>query len=629
MVACAQKHWDPPGPSPLLPRVVPLPGTLVPVLHELSLWDLVRLLKVTEDMSGVEGFPQIRTEMLLRYVVRHVSSTAWASASAGDAAALHALVVYFADRGAAGAAASPGAPAAGSADSAGGMELARIRNICKQHFCPAIIALVGARAWPAVAVSDILYTLAPRNLLTGAAAGAVLQWMAAAEAEAAGAGGEPISLVDTVDLLLGLAACPEVYVGEEEGSAGDAGGTAASASRGQCELDALFRACAPRLSAGLLALEAYGAAAAASSSAAAPTPLPTLAALGSALCDRFGRVFQHSHQGASAGSGELEEPLEPELAPLLKALALCARARLAALRELQLERERDSSRPRATAAAGAGAFARQPSPEGAAAAQALSLGRSLACLGLWCPDYVGALCEEWDRLWGRPYFSALLPPAAAADALFLASLSAARGGVPPFPVAPLRLRAEWNETGKILFLLTHPTQRSMAQRFYLRPLLPRPSTIKSAAESAFGRAFAEAWEECRAAAPTLGAASGSTTAAAAAALRHGVSGEGPHVTPEGCVVDIAIAGASHGVRLVRGGDLRPSRAGLKASLLAEQDILEAAGWTVEYILEADVAVWSDVRLRTALHTADSTKAAHPGLAMQVAMRLSKTGAVWR
>ena len=64
------------------------------------------------------------------------------------------------------------------------MELARIRNICKQHFCPAIIALVGARAWPAVAVSDILYTLAPRNLLTGAAAGAVLQWMAAAEAEA-------------------------------------------------------------------------------------------------------------------------------------------------------------------------------------------------------------------------------------------------------------------------------------------------------------------------------------------------------------------------------------------------------------------------------------------------------------
>ena len=601
LVACAQSYFAayplapaasaPLPTAPSLPRVMPLPGSAIPQLHELSLWELVRLLKVEEDMAGVAGFPRLRAELLLRHAVRLMAAVPWERASAEDAAALHALAVHFADRAVSGGSEGAAAAAAGGEEAAGGApsgaadEFKRLQNACKQHFSPAIAALLEARAWPPAAVADIAHTLGPRRLLSGAAAGALVRYVAAVAApaaagaaaatDAAAAGAPALGLEEAVDLLLGLAACPEVELEEEGGACG------------QGEVDAVFRACAERLRSQLLAQE--DPATATATAAAAPvtpvTPLATLAALAQALCERFDSEGKDAALAAGSGPGG-EGGAPPSLTALAQAIGTCAAARLRA----HVSEQPQAPLPlvalvAASASAGApapassaSAAARAYTGESAVAAHALAIAKCLGCMGVWHAPLVGLVGGEWGRRWGRAGFAALLSPRAAADALFLASLSAAHARAPPFPPAPGRLCAGWNESGKILFLLN-----GLGKGLHARPLLPRPFPPRPA-EAAFARAFAAAWEECRSAAE----AGGGGGAAALDVLRH-ASG-GTFVTPEGCVLDVAVPGASCGGRVVRSSsDYRPGRSGLSATLLAEQGVLEATGWTVEYVLEADLS----------------------------------------
>lgn len=60
------------------------------------------------------------------------------------------------------------------------------------------------------------------------------------------------------------------------------------------------------------------------------------------------------------------------------------------------------------------------------------------------------------------------------------------------------------------------------------------------------------------------------------------------VTPEGVALDVAVPGAKCGVRVLPQRALRPGKDGLRAGIGAEQGVLEASGWTVEYVLEADI-----------------------------------------
>jgi hypothetical protein len=63
------------------------------------------------------------------------------------------------------------------------------------------------------------------------------------------------------------------------------------------------------------------------------------------------------------------------------------------------------------------------------------------------------------------------------------------------------------------------------------------------------------------------------------------------MTPEGVVLDVAVPRAKCGVRILKPSNFRPGFGGLKVTIEAEQTILETAGWTVEYVLEVDVARW--------------------------------------
>jgi hypothetical protein len=124
----------------------------------------------------------------------------------------------------------------------------------------------------------------------------------------------------------------------------------------------------------------------------------------------------------------------------------------------------------------------------------------------------------------------------------------------------------------------------LGQGPHQRPLLPRPAMRTY--EGLLSTACAAAWEEARSKA--------SRSSPEAEVLRHSCTtaagAAAAFVTPEGCVLDFAVPGASCGVRIVRAGsDFRPGGSGLRASLLADQCILEAAGWTVEFVLEADIA----------------------------------------
>ena len=593
LVACAQSFFAAPlslpsaaapGAAPLPPRdvlypcVVPKLFSPVPHLYELSLWDLVRLLKVADDMSGVAGFPHLRAELLLRHARRVVPALHWAQPSAEDAAALHALAVYMADKlslasassegAGAGAAPAGAAPEDAAADDPSRAARQSISDTLKGILSPAIAAVVEARGWPPVAVADVLLTLGARGLLSSAALGALLR-CAAAEAPAA-------SLEDALDLLLGLAAAAE-----------GSGATAEGAQEGfsQGAVDAAFRACAGRLAALLVAREEAAAEAAAGEGGAAPaaaTPLATLSALALAVAARCD----------SAGVDAAQAPgnAEQGLAALARAIGTCAVARLQAHlgsdQQQQQSPELQESQQQQQ---------QQQHAEAVVAAQALSIGRCLACMGVWHAPLIGALGKEWFRQWGRAEFSALLPLRAAADALQLASLGAAQGQAPVFPPPPMRLSAALATTregrsgsgsgsgsgggsggGRALLLLMN----GLGQGLHQRPLLPRLPQRPS--EAPLASAFAAAWEEARARA-------GGGGGGEAELLRHACSAAA-FLTPEGCVLDLAVPGASCGVRIVRASsDFRPGGSGLRASLLAEQSILEAAGWTVEYILESDVA----------------------------------------
>ena len=99
--------------------ISPPPGTHCPRLHEITLWDVVRLFKVKEDMSGVESFPHLRTKGLLTHAHRLLTRMQWGEArgrggvgervdfkrsdqrlavTPQDDAALHALAVHVGDR---------------------------------------------------------------------------------------------------------------------------------------------------------------------------------------------------------------------------------------------------------------------------------------------------------------------------------------------------------------------------------------------------------------------------------------------------------------------------------------------------------------------------------------------------
>ena len=60
------------------------------------------------------------------------------------------------------------------------------------------------------------------------------------------------------------------------------------------------------------------------------------------------------------------------------------------------------------------------------------------------------------------------------------------------------------------------------------------------------------------------------------------------MTPEGVALDVAVPGAKCGVRVLPPRAMRPGWDGLRAGIGTEQGVLEASGWTVEYVLEADI-----------------------------------------
>ena len=581
-------------------------------LRHISLWEVVRLLKLEEEMRGVAGYPQLRVPCLLAHARSLLEALHWGAegrapqaprprATPRDYAALHALCVFLADRR---DAPLPLPQLEPQQTAAADLPVSSTRAFCVAHLAPCIASAVDARAWPATAVVDIAATMCPHQLLSLDAIGAILSY-----AEAIGPAA--LSLGDTVDLFLAVSGCAQLRAA----SLGDAAPGSVSldaVATMQQSVNELLLASAHRLSVRLLhALKVPAA-----QQHRQPTlPLPQLVALAEQCEARFD------------GRGEkliAEPPFSHPLLQLGCSIAISAvpavRAAAAASSAAALPV------PAAAPAPAPGAPPPAPSAEEAAslasAALALRLCKCLAAMGLWVDPLLEALGEAWDRHWGARLFPHL-PPAVASDALFLASLSAAARRARPhapqgwafprpppaaFPPLPRRLSAALSRDGCAL-VLQQSAYESAAQGGrppQLRVALLRDGSGSSAAEEAVRARFPACWRAMQsevaaalAAAGEDGRSGGSEGAAprlaalhAAAALlaeparaAQGARGRLPFVTAEGVLLHAAVPSARLGLRLVSAADVRPSLDGLSAALLAELSVAESAGWVVELVLE--------------------------------------------
>jgi hypothetical protein len=579
-------------------------------LDHVSLWEVLRLLKLEEEMRGVAGCPQLDAARLLDHARELLSALRWGPPGGGgggggaatprDRAALHALAVFLADR--------RDAPPGGVC----------VRGLCEGAVSAAVAGTLRARAWPSVAVVDVAAALCPHGLLSIDALGTVLAFADAV-------GPAQLHLEDAVELFLAVSGSPQLRTASLAAPRAD-GASADAVAALQRTISELLLSMARRISLRLLAALKEPA-----TRGQPALPLPQLVALAEQCVARFdGRGDRLVAEAPfSHPLLQLASAIAVSAAPGVRAIAAAAVAAAAAARAAQAGALPAPSPAEGDGTPGDGAPGDgAPAPRAAggdaaalaAAAGALRLGRCLAAMGVWVDPLQEALGEAWEGLRGARLLTEL-PAGAANDALALASLSVAarrlRARAPPgwasrpppapFPPFPRRLSAVLAR-GRGGWALRHDDDLARAEE---RPALLAPSPRGGAGADALRRGFPAAWAALRAEADAA-LAGAAAAAVGAPALRaacavlgervcvvaEGTRGRAPFLTPEGVLLHAAVPRWKLGARLLGAADVRPSLDGLSAALLAELSVAEAAGWVVELVLE-DAAEGGAARARAA------------------------------
>lgn len=496
----------------------------------LSLWDLVRVLKLSEELGGVKDFPKLSIRRITRALAGSLSrlnggsSGGGDAATAADAAAVHALAVFFADR------------ARWEPTDDDDFSENRLRNFFRQHVSPVIVALVRARAWPHDAVVDVAVSIGPRQWLSPDAAAAIVEYGLSSAADGA-------RVIDVAELASGIA------------SAHDAGGAAlADRVAAQRGVSALVSTAATRVHTLLDATLADD---------GELPPLRVLAAFATTLVRRAGVDASAPMPADSSGGSD-------SWAPVADALARAG--------ELALRRAKESaSGESAENGSGADNIA-------AVVAPALALARAVATLGAFeSPGFFTAVVSCWKARW----FRGNLPPAVAADVLALAAILRATG--PPHLTGLLRLSASRTRTkrGEPADLFLVDGRGVPLARLPATARRGASAAVAAAFSAVWTAAAAEIAERAEAAKPGSVDAIAYDTARALLACDPVPDTAPLHVSAEGVLLDAAVPAARVGVRVISLSNMVPTLDRICASFLAEQTVLEKSEWNIECVIEAE------------------------------------------